>query len=180
MPAYWPGAAPSGARPPGIGEVDGAQAGEHPLHATGQRVIRRVQIGEQRVAAERGQFLGVEYRRHHRFGQEHLVGMPAAAEVARIPFRLDDLGDFGPFRQAGDMGMQVNFPEPPREGELLVGRDRLVREEDRAMRQQRLFNLGERGLVQGFRKIDPGNLRAQGAGDPRCLKWHSPTYLFVT
>src|SRR6185312_14724061 len=61
--------------------------------------------------------------------------------------------------------MEVDLPPTSRESELLVGRERLVAEEDDAVLQQRTADFAERLLVDFLRQVDALDLRTQRAGD---------------
>jgi hypothetical protein len=54
-----------------------------------------------------------------------------------------------------DVGRAADRPEAAREGEMLLGRERLVMQEDDEMLMQRPLDFREGGVGQRLRQIDP-------------------------
>ena len=69
---------------PAFAVVERGQALEIRLHAVGQRLVGRVHVGEQRVAAVRRAGLDVEDGAHRRLEVAGHVGVPALAVGARL------------------------------------------------------------------------------------------------
>ena len=90
--------------------------------------------------------------------------MPGLAEGARIPLLLDDLEDIRILIHALDKGVVVDLAEPLGEGDLLLGRELLVAEEDDEMIEPGVIDLGERFIVDVC-EIDAADQGAAGAGD---------------
>jgi len=96
-----------------------------------------------------------------------VVGVPAATDVGLL-LRL--LPDFGDLRMAGhglEEAVDVDLPEPLGEGDVLLGRQRLVAEEDDAVFVQRAAQFVDARLVERFGEIDAEDFGAQRAGRRR-------------
>ena len=152
------------AQPLAVADVPGLDAGEQRLHRLRQRVVGEVHVGKQRVAAGIGRLLGVEDRRLRRLGIEHLVGVPDLAERLGVALLLDDLEDVGVLVHALHEGVMVDVAEALGEGELLLGRDRLLAEEDDEMLEPGRLDLLERRVVQ-LAEVDAADFRAERSGD---------------
>ena len=137
---------------------------QHPAQRLGQGFVCRVHIGEQRVAAAFGQGVDAQDGAHRRLLVARDIRMPILAiGVARIGVGVDDHR----LRQAGQRGgggVDVQFAEAATEGELLLGADVLIAEEDHQMIHQRLMDHIETGIVQRPGQIDATDFSA----DPRC------------
>jgi hypothetical protein len=147
-------------------------------HRRRQALVRGDQIGPDRVAADRGDHLGAEDRREGRVDRRrHVTVEPAhrrrvalldtaravllhlALPVHRVDLRIA-LGRVGVVR------VRVRqLAEPAPECDLLLVTDRLVAEEEHPMLQQRLTDVGDRGVVERRAEVDAVDLGADPAGD---------------
>ena len=127
-----------------------------------QPVVGVLQAGPHGVAADLGRLEHVEDRAHGRRLQEGHVGVPPAGPVDLAV----DGEHLGALVDGGQHGVRLgDGAELAGEVGLLLGRQRLVPEEDDVMRVQRVadgrHHLGrERG-----REVDAGDLGADGGGE---------------
>ena len=98
-----------------------------------ERLERPVHVGEQRIAALLRQLARQQDRAHRRFGIVAVVGVPAAADVGLLLRLLAHLGDFRIAVNGGEEPIDVDRRPAARELDMLLGRERLVAEEDDAM-----------------------------------------------
>ena len=91
--------------------------------------------------------------------------MPEPAEVERVVFRLDNLGDAGMAVHVLDEGIVDDRPEPLCEGEKLIRCQVLVFQDDDEMVEKGVVDFRETLLVERPRQIRPTDNRAEGAGD---------------
>src|SRR3954470_2927461 len=82
--------------------VHAHQPSEHRAHALGERFVRGVHVGEQRVTAIRRSLECIEQCRRRRLGKISGVRVPAAAEVGRLALFLHHLEDMREALDAGD------------------------------------------------------------------------------
>ena len=112
--------------------VDGPAAGQPALLALRQRLVGRVHVGEQGLAAFLRHVDGIEQRGDRRLALEGVIGMPmrAGAVTADRSSRPADIGqdiDLGAIRQAVGVGEEgLELAEIAGEGHELLRRQRLV------------------------------------------------------
>ena len=140
--------------------MDGGHALEVRLHAVRQRFVGGVHRGEQRVAALGRAGLDVEDAAHRRLEVAAHVGVPALAVGARAILVGVDDHQLGLARLVRRGGMDVQLAEQPAEGQVLVGRDVLVAEEDDAVLGQRPVQLVVLAVAERLAEVDAVDLRA--------------------
>jgi hypothetical protein len=157
---------------PAVGLLAVMQRGEPVeigFHPVRERLVGRVHVGEQRVAAARRALPDVEDRSHRRLDVAGHVGVPALAIGARGILVGIDLHQ----RRVALVGrrrMHMQFAELAAEGEMLVGADVLVAKEDHEIFGERAVDLvhlavGARIVGNELADIDAGNLRADDRGE---------------
>ena len=135
------------------------------LHAIRQRLIGRVHIGEQRVAAARRALLDVEDRAHRRLDVAGDVGVPALAIGARRILVGIDLHQRRISPSLGAAGCTCRSPNLRPKARCCCRGDVLVAEEDHEVFGQRAMDLvhlavGARIVGDELADIDAGNFRA--------------------
>ena len=134
-----------------------AQPVERRLQPVGQRVVGGVHAREQRVAAGRRDLARVEHRAERRRLVIAVVGMPAAADIARLLRLLAHLGDHRMAGHGREEPVDVDRAEALGDGDVLLRRQLLVAEEDDAVCSEGVPDFGE-GLVDDRRRqIDPAD-----------------------
>ncbi|MHC2381790.1 hypothetical protein ACVIHA_006188 [Bradyrhizobium liaoningense] len=140
------------------------------LHAVRQRLIGRVHVGEQRVAAAWRALPDVKDRAHRRLEIAGHVGMPALAIGARRILVGVDLHQrrIVVLVRRGRMDMQ--FAELAAEGEMLLRRDVLIAEEDHEVFGKRAMDLVHLPVGAGVAlderaDIDARDFRADDRGE---------------
>lgn len=133
-----------------------------------QCLVGAVHVVEQRVAAFRRNFEGVEQgteARRLRIGQ---VGMPAPArirqadEIAAIVLLVRYFQDFRVTRQQElVVDMTGKLAEPPTEGDVLIGRQALIAENEDLIFQVRAMYGRERFIVERLREVYADDLGRQ-------------------
>ena len=111
----------------------------------------------------------IEHRRAGRaFGIAH-VGVPGLARAPCADRRavLDDVGDEVDLRaavdaEAGRVEIELRLAEPAGEGDLLLGRQRLVAEHDHTVLVERRPDCREFVVVQSRADVGSQDLRARG------------------
>src|SRR5471032_945862 len=144
--------------------VQGGQALQHRFHRLRQGLVGAVHVGEQRVAATVGRYLGeIEDRAHRRLDVARHVGMPfLAGHVPRLLVGLDDQ-DLGMLREHdGRVGMDMQRAEAAAEVLVLVDRHLLVAEEDHQVLHQRVVHFLELLVAERLGEVDAEDLRANG------------------
>src|SRR5208282_55258 len=91
--------------------------------------------------------------------------MPAAAEILRVRLVLGDDEDLGMAGHRLDELMHVEGAEATAEPKMLLRGQVLVAEEDHAMVEQRLMQVGSGRVVEILRQIDTFDNGAEGAAD---------------
>ena len=152
---------------------DALQAVDFLLHRRGQRIPGGGGIGEagvaQREAVQDRHLDRIEHGGARRaLGVAH-VGMPGLARAPRADGRtmLDDVGDEVDLgaavdAEAGGVEIELRLAEAPGEGDLALGRQRLVAQHDHAVPVERFANDRELVVVQARADVGSGNLRARG------------------
>ena len=141
--------------------VDRGHALEIPLHAVAERFVGGVHAGEQRVAAFGRAGLDVEDAAHRRLDIAGDVGVPTLAIGARAVLVGVDDHQLGLARLVRRGGMQVQVAPQPAEGEVLVGRDGLVAEENHRVLGQRAVQLVDGLVAERPAEVDATHLRAE-------------------
>ena len=166
--------------------VLGLQSFDFALEVIGQRIPRRVLVGEQRVAALGRQLLRMEHRAQARrlfIGQ---VGMPEVAGVAQ-PDRLAVLLDIRDDEHLGLVGqleiaqhVDLQGAEVAAEVHLLRGRDVLVAKHQHVIIEVRAVQPRKIGRGQRQRQVEADDFGAQwragkrmdGKGLAGRIEWH--------
>jgi len=125
-----------------------------------QRVIGRIHAGKQRVAAGLRHLAGIEHRAQGRHLVVAVVGVPAAADVARLLRLLPDLGDHWIAGDGGEKAVDVNRRKPLGKRDMLLRRELLVAEKDDAVLPEGAADLGENSVVDRPGEIDATYLGA--------------------
>src|SRR5687767_1276580 len=113
--------------------IDGQQPFEHRLQTVGQRLVRQVHVGEERVAAIRRDLAGDQHARHRWHVEVGGIGVPHAAEVHALVLELQHGNDLRILRQSLHEGILDRLTEAAPEGEELRRREILIPEEDHQM-----------------------------------------------
>ena len=111
-----------------------------------QGFVGEVLIGEQRVAAVGRNFNRIEQACGWRALQIRRVRMPNPAKIGALMFQFGDSGDQRALGQTLQLRVFNGGSEAPREGEVLLRRELLVREEDHEVVEEGVTNL--RWLLQ--------------------------------
>jgi hypothetical protein len=146
--------------------VDRGHAVEQRLHAVRQRLIGKVLVGEQCVAAIVRHLARVQHRSQRRPLEVADIGVPAAAEVARLPRLLADLDDLWLRGHAADEFVDLQLAEAAAESELLLRAQLLVVQEDHEVVEQCRADLADRRVRQRPGEVDARYLGAERAGYP--------------
>ena len=141
-----------------------AHAVEISFHPVGQRVVGRIHIGEQRIAAHRRTGLDVQNAAHRRFRVAGHIAVPAFAVGTRRVFVGADDHQFTVPRRMRRGRVDVQFAEAAAEIQMLLRRQILVAEEDHQVFGEGALNFGERGVAQWLGQIHPADFRP----DHRC------------
>src|SRR5580704_15157058 len=139
---------------------------EHRLHAVRQRVIGEVLAGKHRIAANRRHLASIEHRAQGRSLEIADIGVPAAAEIARLVFLLTDFEDLLVVGHTLDEFMDLQLAEAAAEGEVLVGGQVLVAEEDHLVVGERVADFADRRVIELLRQVDAGDLGAERPRNP--------------
>ena len=146
--------------------MEGGHAFEILLQAIRQRLVGGVHRGEQGVAALGRALLDVEDAAHRRLEVAAHVGVPALAIGARqVLVGMDD-HQLGLARLVRRRRMHMQLAEQPAEGQVLVGRDVLVAEEDHEVLGQRAMDLVLLAVGERLAEIEAVDL---GTDDGRQL-----------
>src|SRR5262245_26483851 len=139
--------------------VDRGAVLEQALHRLGQRVVRGVHAGEQRVPTHRRQLVHAEDAAHGRLGIAGDVGMPfLARDALRVLVGVDDEDLRVALHEPWRRRMHMQLPEAAAESLVLFGREVLIAEEDHLVLGELVPDLGERLLVERLREVDAGQL----------------------
>src|ERR1700730_2374522 len=143
------------------------QISEHPLHALGQRVVGQVHVGEQRIAAEGGNFASIEDRAQRRLFEIGHVRVPGAAKVAAgFVLLFPDLEDFRVIRHCGNKVMDVEIAKTAAECQMLFRSEVLVAEKYHLMVEEGPADFRDDRVVERSCEIDPRDLGAECSCDP--------------
>lgn len=93
--------------------------------------------------------------------EEAHVGVPAAAKVYLLGGLLDDLEDLRVARHALHIGMDVERAPALAEGDVLVGREGLVAEEDDVVLEEGLVDVVELRVGERLRQVHAFDLGAE-------------------
>ena len=145
--------------------MDRGHAVEHRPHAVRQALVGEVLVGEQRVAAKFRHLLRVQHRSKRRALEITHIGVPAAAEIARLLGFLADFEDLGISRHRLDEFVDLQRPKAAAEIELLLRGQVLVVKEDDEVIEQRRADLADHRIRERAGEIDPGDFGAECAGD---------------
>jgi hypothetical protein len=148
---------------PAVGLLAVMQRGEPVeigFHPVRERLVGRVHVGEQRVAAARRALPDVEDRSHRRLEVAGDVGMPALAIGARgILVGID------PHKRrvalVGRRRMHMQFAELAAESEVLVGTDVLVAKEDHEIFGERAMDLVHLAIRAGVVRDELADVHAR-------------------
>ena len=131
--------------------VKSAHLGKHGLHAVRKGLPDTIEVGEQRVAADRRRLDVMEHGTQRRFPAECHVDMPVVTEVPDLIGHLYDLDELGIAFDSVNEGILLEIPEPPREIQLLNGRQGLVAKEDDKMIVEGLADGGPCRAIERLR-----------------------------
>ena len=161
--------------------MDGHQAVEARLRFGIERVVRRAQVGELGVAADRCDRTRIEQRRARRQVLERAVGMPQpvaqlehAQAAVRVPdlvvgVQVGDIGDLGAHaqRRIGPIhaDRRLERAEEFRERQVLVDAQVLVGKHQDRVLPERLAQRVGRGGVHGCRQVDVADLGGEAVRD---------------
>ena len=137
---------------------------QHGLHALRKHVPGKVHVGEQRVAADRGNLEGIENRACRRLFAKGHVRVPEMAEIDDLVGLLDDLYEFGKAVDAMHERVLLEATEAARKSDLLLGREVLVAKEQDEMIEVGVVQCGPRPVVERPGEVDSHHFRADGRG----------------
>jgi len=87
-----------------------------------------------------------------------VVGVPAAADVARLPGFLSHFGNHRIAGDGGEKAVDVDRRKTLGKGDVLLRGETLISEEDDAIFAERAEDLGKGVVGEGLREIDTGDL----------------------
>ncbi len=144
--------------------VDADQPVEHLFHGLAQRVIGRVLIREQGVAAALRDVDGIENRAEIGFFEEGDIGVPSAAEVEDVVGLGDDVDHLRVLRVALDERMRVELTESTTEAHLLLRRELLIPKHQDVVLDERGADRSDCLARELSAEIETSNGRAESAG----------------
>ena len=140
--------------------VKGSEPVQIGLHPVRQRVVGGIHAREQSIAAVRRTLFDIENTAHRWFEIARHVAVPAFAIRPRAVLVGIDFHQCRLARLVRRGRMDVQFPEQPTEGQVLLRRDVLITEKDDDILGQRPMDFVDRPVGQRFCEIDAVDFRA--------------------